>query len=125
MASMRVVLYRDDDGSVPLLNWFERLPSKAQDKCVVRMERLAALGHELRRPVADYLRDGVYELRARHAGVNYRILYFFHGKLACVVSHGLTKQQAQVPPRELKKAIDRKKRFEQNPAKHTYSMALD
>ncbi len=65
--------------SSPFLDWFDGLPPKAQDKCRVRIERLRELGHELRRPEADYLRDGIYELRVKHQGVNYRLLYFFHG----------------------------------------------
>jgi hypothetical protein len=31
---------------------------KAQQKCLARLKRLEDLGHELRRPEADYLRDG-------------------------------------------------------------------
>jgi hypothetical protein len=58
-----VVLYRELDGSCPFLAWFEELPAKVQDKCYLRLERLREMGHELRRPEADYLRDGIYELR--------------------------------------------------------------
>lgn len=93
------------------------LPAKAQDKCLVRVERLRELGHELRRPEADFLRDGIYELRASQQGVNYRILYFFHGTLAAIVSHGIVKERA-LPPKEIDRAIERKKLFEANPAKH-------
>ncbi|MGH9961273.1 MAG: type II toxin-antitoxin system RelE/ParE family toxin [Pyrinomonadaceae bacterium] len=101
-----------------LLDWLDSLPVKAQDKCRVRIERLGELGHELRRPEADYLKDGVYELRASLRGVNYRILYFFHGKTTAVLSHGLTKEMA-VPPREIDRAVERKKRFEADPKRHT------
>ena len=41
---------------------------------------LSQLGHELRRPLADYLDQGIYELRARIGQVNYRILYFLYGQ---------------------------------------------
>ena len=44
MPLTQVLLFRDEDGSVPILDWLESLPEKAQDKCVVRIERLAALG---------------------------------------------------------------------------------
>jgi phage-related protein len=74
------------------------------------------VGHELRRPEADFLRDGIYEVRVSLQGVHYRILYFFH---APVVSHGLIKERA-VPPKEIDRAVDRRKRFEVNPRKHTY-----
>lgn len=115
-----VVFYRDEDGTCPLLEWLDSLPRRAQDKCVVRIERLREKGHELRRPEADYLRDGIYELRAKHLGVNYRILYFFHAETAVVLSHGIMKQASEVPPREIDLAIRRKKQFAANPGRHTY-----
>lgn len=119
MPKTRVVFYREADGSVPILDWLDSLPPKALDKCTVRIERLQALGHELRRPEADFLRDGIYELRVGLQHLNYRMLYFFHGRTAAVVSHGLVKE-AQVPPREIERAIERKRKFEQNPQAHTH-----
>lgn len=103
----------------PFLEWFAEIPAKAQDKCFLRLERLRETGHELRRPEADFLRDGIYELRVSLQGLQYRILYFFHGTIAAVVSHGLIKERA-VPPKEIERAIERKKRFTANPAKHTH-----
>jgi hypothetical protein len=68
MPKISVVFYQEDTNAVPVLDWLDRLPAKAQDKCRVRIERLRDLGHELRRPEADYLRDGIYELRIGLAG---------------------------------------------------------
>jgi hypothetical protein len=112
-------LYREADGTVPLLEWFDGLQTKAQDKCRAGIERLGELGHELRRPEADYLRDGIYELRIRLQRVNYRMLYFFHGKTAAVVSHGVVKED-RVPPKAIDWAVQRKRKFGANPALHTY-----
>lgn len=119
MPRTKVVAYREDDGTVPLLDWFAALPPRARAKCAVALERLSELGHELRRPEADYLEQGIHELRVRLQHVNYRMLYFFHGKAPVVVSHGLTKEQ-RVPPSEVRRALDRKRRFEKNPRGHTY-----
>ncbi len=119
MPATKVVFYREDDGTVPLLDWLDTLPAKLQDKCRARIERLRQYGHELRRPVADFLRDDVYELRVAHLGVNYRMRYFFHGKAATVVSHGLVKKR-MVPLKEIDTAIKRKKNFEAHPLKHTH-----
>ena len=91
---------------------------KAQVKCYVKIERLEEKGYELHRPEADYLRDKIYELRATHQGIHYRILYFFHKNMG-VLSHGLTKEKV-VPPKEIDLAINRKARFEKNLLKHTY-----
>lgn len=118
-AETKVVLYCADDGACPFLEWIEQLPVKAQAKCLLRVERLRELGHELRRPEADLLRDGIYELRASRQGVHCRILYFFHGAITAVVAHGIVKESA-VPPKEIDRAIERKKRFEANPSKHCH-----
>jgi len=71
------------------VEWFNELPAKVQDKVYLRLERLREMGHEMRRPEADFLRDGIHELRVSLRGVHHRILYFFHGAIAAVVSHGL------------------------------------
>jgi phage-related protein len=119
MPKIKVAFYREDDGNVPILEWLDSLPEKALDKCTVRIERLEQMGHELRRPEADLLRDGIYELRVGLQHVNYRMLYFFHGRTAAVVSHGLVKE-AEVPPKEIERAIQRKQKFEKNPKAHTH-----
>ncbi len=49
MPATKVVLYAEEGESAPLLKWLDEIPQKAQDKCIVRIERLAAMGHELRR----------------------------------------------------------------------------
>jgi len=124
MPVTRVLLFRDAAGRVPLLEWLDKLPRKARAKCIARIARLAELGYELRRPEADLLRDDVYELRVALAGIHYRILYFFHGRGAAVISHGLTKRRI-VPPREINLAVRRKAEFERNPAMHTHEDVTD
>jgi len=119
MPKIPVVFYQEDAETVPVLDWLDRLPTKAQDKCGVRIERLRDLGHELRRPEADYLRDGIYELRVGLRSINYRILYFFHGPVAAVLVHGLIKLR-EVPRRAIDEAIRRKRRFETDPERHTH-----
>ena len=123
MPETRVVFYREDDGSVPTLEWLNRLDERARAKCRRLIEHLQERGYDLRRPQADYLRDDIYELRTRQGNVRYRMLYFFHGNVAAVISHGITKKTAAVPPGEIKKAIERKKKFEQNPQRHTQEIA--
>jgi len=77
------------------------------------------VGHELKRPTADLLCGGIYELRPSYQGVNYRILYGFAGQGLVVVSHGITKEK-RVPPQEIDKAAARLNKFRQNPKKHAY-----
>lgn len=105
--------------SQPFLHWIDELSEAVQDKIIARMELLRARGHELRRPHADTLRNGIHELRVVSQHVNYRVLYFFHGRTA-VISHGVVKE-GTVPPREIHIAVERKLRFAGDPAKYTYS----
>lgn len=119
MPRTKVVFYREDDATVPLLKWFEDLPRRTIVKCRLKIERLHELGHELRRPEADYLRDEIYELRISLRGVQYRLLYFFYGSVAAVISYGVIKEQ-RVPPKEIDEAIRKKRKFVQNPKRHTY-----
>ena len=114
MPTTQVVFFADQEGC-PVLDWLDSLPKKIQAKAHARIERLAELGHELRRPEADYLRDGIYELRWRSQSVNYRILYFFHGKTTVVLANGLTKED-RVPSQEIDLAVRWKALFEADPA---------
>lgn len=120
MPATQVIFYRDEAGRVPLLDWLDGLPDKAQLKCLARLQRLEMLGHELRRPEADYLGNGIYELRASFQGVQYRMLYFFHKTAVIVLSHGLKKER-EAPTIEIDRALERKRQFEQAPEKHTFS----
>jgi phage-related protein len=120
--SIHGVFYQEQEGDAPVVEWLRELNAtnyKAYDKCRAAIARLAFLGHELRRPEADYLRDGIYELRVRLGSVNYRLLYFFHGQTVSVIAHGLSKEGA-VPATDIKRAIARKSAFTANPIVHTF-----
>ena len=83
-----------------------------------------ALGHELRRPEADLLRDGIHELRARLGSVNYRILYFFTGRQVAVLGHAITKEDS-IPPRDIELAVKRMHAFKSNPKAHTFARSAE
>jgi len=120
VAQTEVFFFRDPkDDSVPLLQWLDAQPIKVQAKCAERIDRLGEMGHELRRPEADFLRDGIYELRASYRGVRYRMLYFFTGKAVVVISHGLAKER-EVPSREIDRAARRKQLVETDFDKFTF-----
>lgn len=122
MPAINIVFYQAQPGDSPVLDWLKAINAtnpKAYDKCRAAIARLALLGHDLRRPEADYLRDDIYELRIRSGSVNYRLLYFFHGRTVSVVAHGLTKE-AVVPAASINQAIARKAAFTANPSAHTF-----
>lgn len=121
MPRTEVLLYQEQDGTVPVLDWLKELQRKnrpAFEKCLFLLELLEEFGHELRRPRADLLRDGVYERRTEVRNVSYRLLYGFVGKNIAVIAHALTKQ-AKVPDRDIDLAANRLALVRQSPQKHT------
>jgi len=118
MPTTRVIFYAEK-GICPVLNWLDSLSERIQAKARVRIERLAEMGHALRRPQADYLRDDIYELRWRSQSTNYRILYFFHGRGTVALAHGVTKE-APVRPKDIDLALRRKSAFDASPEEDTY-----
>jgi len=120
MPPTKIVVYCDEDGSAPVLEWLEGLADRARTKCLVALERLKHLGHELRRPQADYLRDGIYELRTALHGMQYRMLYCFCGRAVALLSHGLVKKGDKVPEKEIDLAVRRKRLFMESPERHSH-----
>jgi len=114
-----LVFFVETDGTVPVLMWLDQLDRPTQNKFMVRVDRLKQCGHELRRPEAAHLGDGIYELRVVHLHVHYRVLYFFHEGRA-VLCHGLRKE-TEVPAADIARAVRRRQDFENDPDKHTYS----
>lgn len=78
MSKVTLVFYSEDGIKAPVLDWIHTLSHKMQDKCTSWMKLLSEHGHQLRRPYADYLVKGIYELRIISGGNQIRILYFFH-----------------------------------------------
>jgi len=121
MPKTKLRLFRDSDGSVPVIDWLtetRKRNRKAFAKCIHLLDLLGQFGHELRRPRADFLRDGVYELRTEVGGVNYRILYGFVGKQIALVSHGITKGK-KVPNFEIDRAKVRLAIYRKDPDRYS------
>jgi hypothetical protein len=124
MPRTEVLFLQEEPGEVPVLDWLRKLrrtDRRGYAKCVARINRLAEMGHELRRPESDFLRDGIYELRARRGCINHRILYFFCGRRIAILAAGLTKE-AQVPARDIRRAVQRRTAFERDPHGHTLEL---
>ena len=118
MPRAEVIFYKEGE-TVLFAQWLDTLPAKVQAKCLAQISLLRLHGYELRRPISDFLRDGIYELRPVYQGVNYRILYFFAGQNIAVISHGITKE-SKIPAVEINRAIEHKKLFAANPKAHAW-----
>ena len=107
MGSKKVVYYLDERAESPSLEFLRRLPRQDQRKVFAYISYLEERGEGLRRPIADYLGDKIYELRPKQI----RVLYSFIGKEIVVVLHAFRKKTAAVPIKEKRLAAERLEDF--------------
>jgi len=120
---MNIVAYKDNDGNIPFVNWLydaSRRDQRIAEKIRSALEVLQEYGYRLRRPVADYLRDDIYELRIHFGKVNYRVFYGFHGD-KIVIFQGCVKE-ATVPSKEIDRAVNMMETYKSDPERHIYGI---
>lgn len=99
--------FRQDRGEEPVRTFLRELPKAARIEAGAALTDLEEPGPRLMRPGADYLRDGIYELRLRSERVEYRILYFFD-RSEIVLTNAFVKKTRKVPASEIERAIKRR-----------------
>lgn len=103
-----IYYFKDEEGNKPVKEFIDSLSDTEQAKIYAYIAELKAQGHNLRRPMADYLREGVYELRPR----DNRIFYFFYSRDRAVLVHAIKKHVRKIPEGDLKLCIKRKLKIE-------------
>lgn len=100
----RLEFYCTARGEEPALDYVRAQVKAHRTRIGRALRALQDLGHLARRPLADYLEDGLYELRIAVDGHQHRMLYFFHQRTMIVVTSAFLKNEAAVPPEELVRA---------------------
>jgi phage-related protein len=103
MGAKQVVYYVDARGHYPVLTDLRRLTTEEQEKILAYISLLEERGEELRRPIAGYLGDKLYELRPK----SHRVLYFFMLGSHAVILHLFRKKTDRLPHAERKIALNR------------------
>lgn len=99
-------------GDCPFETFLEGSHPKVKAKFIKVLDLLRYQGPNLKRPYADFLRDGIRELRIRLGTNRYRALYFFIKGKNIIITHGILKNTNKVPPGEIDKALHYKKDLE-------------
>ena len=107
MPAIKVILYKLQNGTMPVQDFLQSLDAKMRAKMARAIDRLKLNGYELREPYSKSLGDGIFELRAQVATNISRVLYFFVVNGKAVLTHGFVKKTQQTPNAE----IDRAKRY--------------
>jgi phage-related protein len=98
-----VIFYETPSGQVPVDDFLDSLQNKVRAKVEKWFAKLEEHGPNLPRPYADIVVGKIRELRIVFGSNQYRILYFFFGKII-VLTHGFPKKSDKVPPLEIKRA---------------------
>jgi phage-related protein len=99
-----VYFFVDERGHKPVDEFLMALTKKERAKALAYFIELNKQGYNLRRPLADYVGNGIYELRPR----NNRIFYFFYLRDKAVLVHAIKKKTGRIPQEDLKLCVKRK-----------------
>lgn len=88
--------FRERDGSFPVQEWLESLPTDVRAKFAAHIEVLAEHGPTLDFPFTSQIEGKLRELRMRIGKTRYRVLYFFDSRQVGVLLHGFSKDTAAV-----------------------------
>ena len=103
-----IYFFIDEQGRSPVEAALKELSDKEDMKVRAYLKILKEYGHALHRPIADYLGEGIYELRPQ----SHRVFYFFFLKDSAVLLHVIRKKTDRIPSNDLDLCVRRRKEVE-------------
>ena len=103
-SNWHVLYYETKHGQYPVREFIDRQTDRNQAKIMAWISMLSDHGPTLSRPYADILSDGIYELRVKLSGDQFRVLYFFCFGNVIVLTHAFVKHTDKVPKVEIIRA---------------------
>jgi len=116
MEKYEVVFFTKEDGSQPARDFMDDLPKKMRTRILMIIEMLREYGGQVRMPYSEYLRDGIFQIRAQQEGNISRVLYFFNDGRKIILTNGFTKKTPQTPPAEIERAKRYRSEYQQREA---------
>ena len=98
MKEYEVVFYEKEDGTHPALDY------------------IASLSLKMRMPYSEFLKDGIFQIRAQQEGNISRVLYFFAVGKRIVLTNGFTKKTPKTPLGEIELAKEYRADYERREA---------
>ena len=111
MPGWKIIYYETKDGGCPVEDFINSKSINNKAKIFSLLTILEEKGPNLPRPYADFLKEGIHELRVKLSGDQTRILYFFCYKDFIILTHGFNKKTERVPENEIKKAVKHREDF--------------
>lgn len=107
-----IEFYGKEDGTEPAREFIEGLDAKMIAKILKITELLEKNGPLVRMPYSEYLRDGIFEIRAKQGSDIVRVLYFFVTGSKIILTNGFVKKTQKTPGVEIDRAIKYKSDYE-------------
>jgi phage-related protein len=117
MTEFEVIFYEKENGDCPVEKFIATLDTKMRAKMVGLLELLEEKGSQLREPYSKPIDDGIFELRCKFGNNVTRVLYFFYFEGKIVLTNGFIKKTKKTPPKEIRLAKERRRKFEERMAK--------
>ena len=95
MPKIKAEMYDLPDGTYPVQEFIDSLEIKLKAKMLWTVKVFEMYGTELREPYSKYLRDDIFELRAKVGSDISRVLYFFFDGNKAILTHGFIKEAKQ------------------------------
>jgi hypothetical protein len=99
-----VIYYENIKGQSEVFDFVENVTLREKAKILAVLDILEERGPQLPRPYADFLEDGIHELRIKLHGNQVRILYFFCYRDFIILTNVCVKTTAKVPVPEINKS---------------------
>ncbi len=101
-----------ESGNIPFIQFLDSLTNIEKYEILALIEEFRLIktnNEQMPLSMSRYLRDGIFELRARHQTRNTRSLYFFLQGKQIVFTNGFIKKTEKTRNEEIEKAIKYKK----------------
>lgn len=120
-----IKFYCDHRNRSPVIEWLQSADKELKAKVIARIQELAELGHQLDRPHAEHVEGDIYALRISGKSGQHRVFYFFYDQAAAVLTHAHHKKTGKIPPEEISKAKEMRKKYLSAPDRHAYKKGYE
>lgn len=112
--------YERPNGHNEFMEFLEQLPEKDQDKLLAVIHNVQEHGMLVARKMkwVKKLEDNLFELRSELGNNIQRALYFHWVDSRFIVTHGFSKKTQKTPPKEILRALEIHKEFEEEESKN-------
>ncbi|OTN83895.1 type II toxin-antitoxin system RelE/ParE family toxin [Enterococcus faecium] len=107
--------YERPNGYNEFMEFLEQLPEKDQDKLLAVIHNVQEQGMLVARKMkwVKKLEDNLFELRSELGNNIQRVLYFHWVDSRFIVTHGFSKKTQKTPLKEILRALEIRKEFEE------------